>query len=342
MKKIFLSFLALLFIFTSFGNVAYKDLDKNIIAIINDEVLEYDYFQSQAKTIEILRNLNNINTTFYKILVGSVEGNLVIQKYEKSILDKLAGELLFIQFTENKNINLNKKNLFDTIKKQVENIFNSSNLSENDILLYLISKGFENKDQYIYSLYHEKLYKNTVSQIYNYLLNQTTISDDEIKNEYEKNKLKYYEPQSADIKLIFFKTSDDASLAYQKIIDGYYIYDDIYNTKIQSNEATMVRINIENEDNELIKIIKNSFPGAILKPMKYSDNYYSLIKVEKKNPKRPLTLEEAKTKIIENLKDEKAKVLFDKLIASEFKQFKENSNIIINTKYLKGDETNGN
>lgn len=342
MKKILLAFLVLLFTFISFGKVTYENLDEKIIAIINNETLNYDYFQSQTKTLEVLRHINSVNNTFYKILVGSVEGNLTIQKYEKTILDKLAGEILFIQFTESKNINLNKETLFNSIKTQTENIFNSSNLSDHDILLYLLSKGFENKEQYVYSIYHEKLYKNAVSAIYDYLINETTVTDEEIKKEYEQNKEKYYTPQSADIKLVFFKTSDDASLAYQKIIDGYYVYDDIYNAKIESNEATLIRVNLENENNELIKTIKSSFPGAILKPMKYNENYYALIKIEKKNPKQQLSLEEAKTQIINNIKDEKAKVLFDKLITSEFNKFKENSDIIINTKYFKGDENNGN
>ncbi|SHE81615.1 PPIC-type PPIASE domain-containing protein [Marinitoga hydrogenitolerans DSM 16785] len=341
MKKYLFLILVFLFTFISLGVIKYSDLDSKSVAIINKEIINYDYFQSQAKTLEILRGINKINDTFYKILVGTIDGNNVIQKYERTKLDRLAGEILFIQFTESKNIDLKKEELFNAIKSQTENIFNSSNLSENDILLYLISKGFENKEQYIYSLYHEKLYKNAVSAIYQYLINNIDVSDEEIKNEYNTNKDKYYKPQSSDLKLVFFKSSDDASLAYQKIIDGYYSFDDIYNNKYPSREATTIKINIDDQTNELIKTIKSSFPGAILKPMKYNNNYYSLIKIEKKTPKQPMTLDEAKDMIINNIKDEKAKQLFDKLISSEFQTFKNNSDIIINTKYFKGDESNG-
>ncbi|WP_129409596.1 hypothetical protein [Marinitoga lauensis] len=110
MKKFLLSLGMLLLIFTSFGIIKYENLDPKTISIINGETINYDYFQSQAKTLEILRGINKINNTFYKILIGSVEGNNVIQKYEKSKLDKLAGEILFIQFTEKKKgLNLKKK-----------------------------------------------------------------------------------------------------------------------------------------------------------------------------------------------------------------------------------------
>ncbi|KLO22139.1 peptidylprolyl isomerase [Marinitoga sp. 1155] len=343
MKKNILFFLILVSAFISFGIVKYKELNAQTIAIINTENIDYNYFQSQSKTVEILRNLNNINNNFYKILVGTTEGNMVIQKYEKSVLDKLAGEILFIQFTEKvKGVNLNKDQLFNDVKNQINEIFLSSNLSENDILLYLISKGFENKEQYIYNIYHKKLYQKAISEIYKYLLSNVDVSEKEIETEYSKNKNRYYTPQSADLKLVFFKTSDDASLAYQKIIDGYYMFDDIYNKKISSNEATEIKIDIENNNNDLVNTIRTSFPGAILKPMKYNENYFSLIKIEKKYPKKQMTLEEAKQKIIENIKDEKAKQLFNKLITTEFEKFKNNSEIIINSKFFKGDEKSGN
>ncbi|WP_165974136.1 peptidyl-prolyl cis-trans isomerase [Marinitoga lauensis] len=232
--------------------------------------------------------------------------------------------------------------MYNSIKSQIENIFNSSKLSENDILLYLISKGFENKEQYIYSVYHEKLYQRAVSAIYQYLIDNVSVSENEIKDEYNKNKDKYYKPQSANIKLVLFSSSDDASLAYQKIIDGYYSFDDIYFNKLTTKEATIIKINLEDNTSNLIKTIKSSFPGAILKPMKYNNNYYALIKIDKKIPKQQMSVEEAKSKIIENIKDEKAKKLFDNLVASEFQKFKDNSEIIINSKFFKGDESNGN
>lgn len=343
MKKGLLLVFILLFVFTSFAIVKYEDLEAKTIAIINGESINYDYFQSQAKTLEVLRGINKLNNVFYKILVGTTEGNTVIQKYEKTKLDKLAGEILFIQFTEKvKGLDLKRDELYNSIKSQVESIFNSSKLSENDILLYLISKGFENKEQYIYNIYHDKLYQRSVSAIYQYLIDNVTVSENEIRDEYDKNKDKYFKPQAADIKLVLLNSSDDASLAYQKIIDGYYTFDDIYNNKISSNEATMMRVNIDNEQSDFLKTIRSSFPGAILKPMKYNNDSYALIKIEKKYPKTQMTFEEAKSEIIKNLKDEKAKKLFDELVSSEFQQFKNNSEVIINSKYFKGDEINGN
>ncbi|WGS64449.1 peptidyl-prolyl cis-trans isomerase [Marinitoga aeolica] len=343
MRKTLLLVFILLFVFTSFAIVKYEDLEAKTIAVINGESINYDYFQSQAKTLEILRSINKLNNTFYKILVGSTEGNSVIQKYEKTKLDKLAGEILFIQFTEKiKGLDLKRNELYNSIKSQVESIFNSSKLSENDILLYLISKGFENKEQYIYNIYHDKLYQRAVSAIYQYLIDNVTVSENEIRDEYDKNKDKYFKPQAADIKLVLLNSSDDASLAYQKIIDGYYTFDDIYKNKISSNEATMMRVNIDNEQSDFLKTIRSSFPGAILKPMKYNNDSYALIKIEKKYPKTQMTFEEARPDIIKNLKDEKAKKLFDKLVSSDFQQFKNDSEVIINSKYFKGDETNGN
>ncbi|KAF2955100.1 peptidylprolyl isomerase [Marinitoga sp. 38H-ov] len=339
MKKNIFFIIIMLLIISSFGAISYKDLDEKTIVIINDEIVNYDYFQSQAKSLEILRGINNINNTFYKILVGTNEGNSVVKKYEKYILDRLSGEILFIQYVESKGINLSKNDLFSTIKNQTNEILNSSSLNDNDIMLYFLSKGFENKDQYIYNIYHERLYKNSVSSIYQYLLNNVEVTNEEIKNEYEQNKEKYFTQQSAELKMVFFKSSDEASLTYKKIIDGYYTFDEVYNT---SNESTSLTISVEDESNEFIKTIKNSVPGAILDPVKYNDNYFALIKINKKIPRKQMTLEDATNLIIENIKDEKAKQLFDKLITSEFQQFKSNSEIIINSKYFKGDEINGN
>ncbi|MBM7559420.1 peptidyl-prolyl cis-trans isomerase [Marinitoga litoralis] len=339
MKKTLLLLFVIALIISSFGAISYKELDDKTIAIINNETINYDYFQSQAKSLEILRGINNINNVFYKILVGTNEGNNVIKKYEKYILDKFAGEILFIQFVENKGLNLNKNELLNALKEQTEQILKSTNLNDNDIMLYFISKGFENKEQYIYSLYHERLYKNAVSEIYQYLLNSVEITNEEIINEYEQNKEHYYTKQSAELKMVFFKSSDEASLTYQKIIDGYYTFDEVYDN---SSEATSMTISVEDESNEFIKKVKNSVPGTVLDPIKYNENYYALIKINKKFPRKQMKLEEANNLIIENLKDEKAKLLFDKLVSSEFNEFKNNSEIIINSKYFKGDEINGN
>ncbi|AEX86312.1 hypothetical protein XO10_09550 [Marinitoga sp. 1135] len=343
MKKGLLILMMIVFAIVSvFGVVSYQELEDKTIVKINGEAVNYDYFQSQAKTLELLRGINNLNGEFYKVLVGSKEGNQTIQKYEKMKLDKLSGEILFIQFTEKeKGINLEKEELFNSISNDINNVFKSSGLSEDKIKLYLLSKGFENKEQYIYSIYHEKLYKKAISAIYQYLLENVEVSDEEIKAEYEANKDSYYSPQRATLDLILFKTSEEASLVYQKIIDGYYTYDDVYKTKLESSEATSLTISLEDNTNDLVNQIKSSFPGAILKPMKYSGSIYSLIKIEKKYPKRSLTIDEAKERIINKLKDEKAKKLFDKLVAEEFEKFKSNSTVIINSKYFKGDESNG-
>ncbi len=95
----------------------------------------------------------------------------------------------------------------------------------------------------------------------------------------------------------------------------------------------MLTIRIDDDTNSLVKIIKSNPPGYVFGPVLYDsfEGTYALVKIEKKNPARILTFEEANPQIIFNLKDKKAQEYFDKVLPKEFQDFQERSTIIFNS-----------
>lgn len=101
----------------------------------------------------------------------------------------------------------------------------------------------------------------------------------------------------------------------------------------------MLTIRIDDDTNPLVKIIKSNPSGYVFGPVLYDsfEGTYALVKIEKKNPARVLTYEEAKLQIIFNLKDKKAQEYFDKILPEEFQEFQNKSTIIINSSLFWGD-----
>jgi hypothetical protein len=176
------------------------------------------------------------------------------------------------------------------------------------------------------------LYERAIQLYYQKKASEYNISDEEIEKEYVENKESYIQPKQSEISIIIFENSEEASLTYKKISEGYYTFEEVFEEKSSEGNADNITINLNVEENEYINIVKNNAPGYISKPQKISENEFILIKILSKSPERNLSIDEAKNQIIFNLRDKKAKDYFDTILPEEFKKFKENSTIVFNEK----------
>ena len=329
MKKVLLSLIVIITIL-SFSTVKYVEFNDNTVVKINNDTVSSELLNATSKSILILQDLKSNYGEFYNTLTGTATGINLLNTYNKEQAMKLVNQYLFIQFVESKGIDLNRDKLKETYIQKVNDIFSKSNISDKDIDLYLLSKGYSSKEVYVEDTYLKALYKNSIDKLYLKKYDEITLKEDEIKSYYDKNQKKYISKPKADLKIIKIKNTDEASLTYKKIIDGYYTFDEVYDMFKDKNEAEQITVNLNSNDKTLSQVIKNA-SGYIFEPIKYND-HYELIKVEKKYPSKTLSYEEAKSYVERDLKDPFVKKYFSEELQKEFEKFKENSEIIFNKK----------
>lgn len=335
-KKIILYLLVILFIPTLFlGEILYEPLDQDAFAIVNSEKLSTELLNSRSQILYILLDLKTSYPDFYNELTNTATGVEFLNTYLFDQATKIVNEVLFVQFVEQKGVDLNRNDIKKTIESKFSETFKELEIEDEEIETYLLFLGYTSRVNYIDDAFYSTLYINSISALYNKIIDEIEISEEEIKAEYEKNKSNYMSPPTADIKVLVFSSEEEASFTYSRIIDGYYTFDEVY----RQSENPLLTIRIDDDTNPLVKIIKSNPPGYVFGPVLYDsfEGTYALVKIEKKNPARVLTYEEAKLQIIFNLKDKKAQEYFDKILPEEFQEFQNKSTIIINSSLFWGD-----
>ncbi|MGM0640082.1 MAG: peptidyl-prolyl cis-trans isomerase [Thermotogota bacterium] len=331
MRKILLIFLLLtMSIFLFSLDVQHEELSEDLSMIVNEDEISSEVFKAKTGVVSLLSTIKNTNEDFFQTLTNTATGLDLLNTYNKRKALEFSGNVLFIQFVEEKGIELNRETLKESINSQFNNILNESELSEEDLSNYLGSKGYTSKKAYLDEQYYNALYEKAIQSYYEQKSKEYDITEEEIQKEYNENENLYVRPPQAEISIIRFSNSDEASLTYNKISQGYYSFEEVFEQKQSEGNSDNINIKLNVQQNEFIDEVKNNAPGYISKPQEISENEWILIKILKKSPEKELDLEEAKNQIIFNLRDKKAKDYFDKILPEEFEEFKNNSTLILN------------
>ncbi|KUK82530.1 MULTISPECIES: peptidylprolyl isomerase [Petrotoga] len=324
----------LLFVFlistVLYPKIIYQPLEQAIFAKVNDETLSEELLVSRSMIVYLLSDIYNSYPEFYSALTKTATGVDLMNTYLQDQALKIVNQVLFIQFVEQKNIDLQREHIWSNIEENFSKTFKDVGIPDEEIDNYLLALGYTSKTNYLEDAYYSTLYNNSISALYTKIIQETEVSDVEMTEEYQNNKASYKSEPSADIKLIIFNSTEDASYTYNRIIEGYYTYDEVYE---QTGSATSMRIILKDDSNSIVRTVKSNPPGFITTPLLYDaqNNTYALLKIERKYPEKQLTFEEAKDQIIFTLKDKKAQEYFDKVLPTEFQKFQEESSIILNS-----------
>ncbi len=313
-----------------YPEIIYQPLEQSTFAKINDETLSEELLTSRSKIVYLLSDIYNSYPEFYSVLTRTATGVDLMNTYLQDQALKIVNQVLFIQFVEQKNIDLQRQQTWNNIEENFSKTFKDVGIPDEEIDNYLLALGYTSKTNYLEDAYYLTLYNNSISALYTKIIQETEITDEEMIVEYQNNKAIYKSDPAADIKLIIFNSTEDASYTYNRIIEGYYTYDEVFE---QTDSATSMRINLKDDSNSIVQTVKSNPPGFITTPLLYDsqNGTYALLKIERKYPEKQLTFEEAKDQIIFNLKDKKAQEYFDKVLPTEFQKFQEESSIILNS-----------
>jgi len=143
-----------------------------------------------------------------------------------------------------------------------------------------------------------------VKLVYHFLPFEGTaeVSEKEIKDYYEKNLTRFKEPFKVKLREIFIEGTDQTAFTKAQSLRA-----EIKDLKDFAKHRSISQWYDENSvPPELRNLIKSAKPGLILGPLKVEGGYL-IVGVEEISPERLLKLEEVKSRIISELKQEKIK-----------------------------------
>jgi peptidyl-prolyl cis-trans isomerase D len=143
-----------------------------------------------------------------------------------------------------------------------------------------------------------------VKLVYHFLpfKGKAEVSEKEIKDYYEKNLTRFKEPFKVKLREIFIEGTDQSAFTKAQSLRA-----EIQDLKDFAKHKSISQWYDENSlPPELRNLIKSAKPGLILGPLKVEGGYL-IVGVEEISPERLLKLDEVKSRIISELKQEKIK-----------------------------------
>lgn len=268
---------------------------------------------------EVERQLSVVIGSHGSQLQGE-EGKKMIEAFRKQILENLIDNLLIIQEAKKRGF----KATPEEIKARIEEIKKSfkteqeyraalaqSGLTESDV-----PKGVEKM------ILTEKLLKKVLGGI--------KVSDEEIKEYYEKNKSQFKVAESAEIAHIYLQSESSATIALNEIKKGMTFEDAV----LKYSEDTSTKLNKGNLEMQQRTILEQAFgkefadavfkldKGEISKEPIRSQVGFHIVKVINKRPAGILKLSEAKDQIRNQLLNQKQREAYDKWLSEVRKKAK--------------------
>jgi len=304
---------------------------QDVVAVVNGRNITMDEWNREANVQKLLLEIQNSNPTFYKVLTTSTEGIILIEKYKLEVLDQLIRKVLFIQFAEKLGVAPDDRSVKTDVDNEINKMLTELKMTEQQFDEYLVQLGMGKLEDYKQKLYFQRKYSLSLANAYAQYLKNVTVSDEEIKAYYEKNKDKYTVPAQYD--LLVFKTNNKSTADALRIDVVKGLSNDEILKKYNLSPAVNGYVNINDVSKipqSLWILITSAVKGTTL-PVQQVGNEYYVVKARdiKVGGTKNLSevSEEIKNTLLASKQDEVSKKLLD-----DFEKFKKDSKIEIRYK----------
>lgn len=289
---------------------------KDILARINDEMISTEEFKQKIELIIRSTDLPYKNKNFDRI------------KFKKAFIQKMIQNKLIQIEIEKNNIKIDKA----LLQEQIESAFLPFAEYNSGLILFQNNITKEVWQE----LYQESLNK----QIFlNYLKRNISVTNEEIQKYYKNNPKKITTPRQHEIQHIHVNSLDVANFLSDRIKKGADFTALAKQYSISEEKGFEGNIGYFVTENTLPKIFdeaifKLTYKNATTKVLKTSFGYH-FFQLKQIINSQTLSLEEARTKIIAMIHQEKISNIFEEW----FKNVLKTSNIFINYKLLEDERT---
>ncbi|MCD6449148.1 MAG: peptidyl-prolyl cis-trans isomerase [Thermotogaceae bacterium] len=305
------------------------------VAIVNGEKVNSDFLNLMADLKRILSSVYTIDEKFFNVLTSTEEGLLFLQRYRYEVLKDIVDQALVQQMAKKDGVYPSEEEVKTFVDTQMKNALNNLGMNEKDFEKYIAEFGLtlddlKKKFSWIYAT--NKSLENLKEKV----TQDATVTKEEIENYYKENYLSKKDQVQKEVYIIVLDNKDSSTEALRRILKGENFEDVAKEMSVDSETAKDGgKIGFLTEDkmkyllgDDIAKKIMNSPKDAILGPYKAGVKWV-IIKVGDSKKEKIPSFEEVREEIVEKLLEKKKEEIWNKWWNTEFKKFKESSEIKI-------------
>ena len=303
-----------------------------VAAIVNGIVITTEKLDFEAQIPYTLAQLRKINERMYMTMVSTKEGYDFLRTYRRMILNELIDGILISQYAQKVGIVVTDEEVKSFVNNYLNQILNQYKINESDLERFLKSQGYKSLDQYKERLFEKRKMILYLSRLKDKVTSNVTVSDDEIKDFYEKNKDRFKSEGSVHVRHILLNTEEEAKKVLERLNAGEK-FEDLAKEK-SVDEFSKIKggdlgwIEKGSMDPEFEKAVFSAKVGDIIGPVKTSYGWH-IIEVLEKKEGGTKPLEEVKKQIENYLLTIKKEQEWQRWLKSEYEKFKKSASIEI-------------
>lgn len=278
-----------------------------VVATVNDEEITRTELQQAAGTQQLIMQIAQTNQQFAQLLYSSEAGQELLEEFNKTKLEEVINNTLLQQAAADSNVELTEKEKNEMFNKQVAQIKQQNNLTDEQFVSALNKQGIESIEQY------KKMFlenENLLIQkfIEEKVLADLEVSDEEAKEFYNNNTQRYKQGERVEASHILVESKDKADELYNQLQNGASFADLAKNNSIDNRSAENGgKLGFIEKGQFIEKFEEVAFNlevGTISEPVETEYGYH-IIKVSDKKEASTKSFEEVKSQIKDQLFNQK-------------------------------------
>ena len=323
-KKIVASALVGVLMFSAVGcNMVEKTqaaIDKTTVATVNGEKITLGEVDSHLKGF-----LEQLKSKYGDKYMDDPQAAQQILQQRQVILNSMVEEKVLVDEAKKENLVPSEEELNKKVDEQVKQY--KEQYGEEGYKTAVENIGYT-EDTFKEFLKNQVIAEATLE----YATKDVKVSDEDIKKYYDENKQQFAVKAGADVKHLLLPTEEEAQKAYDEIQSGQTTFDDLFNKygkntdpKKEPIAEDLGRVDYTNSnfDKDFMEGLKGLKDGEISKPVKSSFGYHIIKATNVTDKETQLTEEQAKSKIMSILENQKKREAYQK----DLDQWKKDFNV---------------
>ncbi|HKL76486.1 MAG TPA: peptidylprolyl isomerase [Halanaerobiales bacterium] len=278
-----------------------------VVATVNEEEITRTELQKAAGTQQLIMQIAQTNQQFAQLLYSSEAGQELLEEFNKTKLEEVINNTLLQQAAADSDVELTEKEKNEMFNKQVAQIKQQNNLTDEQFESALSEQGIESMEQYK-KMFLENENLKIQKFIQEKVLSNVEVSDEEAKEFYNNNSQRYKQGERVEASHILVESKEKADELYNKLQNGASFADLAKNNSIDNRSAENGgKLGFIEKGQFIEKFEKVAFNlevGSISEPVETEYGYH-IIKVSDKKEASTKSFEEVKSQIKDQLFSQK-------------------------------------
>lgn len=289
------------------SNTESSSQKTEVVATVNGEEITRSELQQAAGTQQLIMQIAQTNQQFAQLLYSSEAGQKLLEEFNKTKLEEVINNTLLKQAAAESDVELTEEEKNEMFNKQVAQIKQQNNLTDEQFKSALNKQGIESIEQY------KKMFlenENLLIQkfIEEKVLADVEVSDEEAKEFYNNNSQRYKQGERVEASHILVESKDKADELYNQLQNGASFADLAKNNSIDNRSAENGgKLGFIEKGQFIEKFEEVAFNlevGTISEPVETEYGYH-IIKVSDKKEASTKSFEEVKSQIKDQLFNQK-------------------------------------